>query len=98
MVAGAREPDDDFSCSSETVGELSPWAAAGLAVFSSERFLEDSVTVSESTLGEGLSGGIASSGEVSSAPVSGGEVLSAVFSESISCTPKNAPVIPPSSK
>jgi len=72
MVAGAREPDDDFSCSSETVGELSPWAAAGLAVFSSEGFLEDSVTVSESTLGEGLSGGIASPEVVfSTVPASG---------------------------
>ena len=38
MVAGAREPDDDFGCSSETAVVLPTWAAAGLAVFSSEIF------------------------------------------------------------
>src|SRR3989338_3786221 len=54
MVAGAREPEDGFGCSSEMVGELPAWAAAGLVIFSSDGVAGGSVPVAKSALEEEL--------------------------------------------
>src|SRR3989338_11532444 len=94
MVGGTREPEDGLGCSLETVGALPAWAAVSWIISSSDGVAGGSVPVSELTGGEELTGGIAPSEEVSSAPWSGEEAFSAVFSESISCTPSTAPVIP----